>query len=99
MQDSGDYACVAEIAGVSVSSNVARLTVYGGYMQECRDVNEHVPHRKLCNTYSEYKKTWHALPTFLFYNTLTSDHPPIIEHTQCKMETISLGLHRTYTTY
>ena len=90
MQDSGDYACVAEISGVSISSNVGRLTVYGGYIQECRDVNEHVPHRKLCNTYSEYKKTWRALPTILFYNTLTSDHLPVIEHTRCKMEPISL---------
>lgn len=29
VQDSGDYACVAEVSLVSVSSNVARLTVYG----------------------------------------------------------------------
>ena len=71
MQDSGDYACVAEISGVSVSSNVARLTVYGGYIQDdCRDVNEHVPYRKNAIQYSEYKKTRRALPTILFYHTL-----------------------------
>jgi len=29
VQDSGDYACVAEVSPVSVSSNIARLTVYG----------------------------------------------------------------------
>lgn len=71
VQDSGDYACVAEISGVSVSSNVARLTVYGGYIQDdCLDVNEHVPHR---NTYliqySECKKTWRLLPTNLLHHT------------------------------
>ena len=99
MQDSGNYACVGEVSGVSVTSNVARLTVYGGYIQECRDENGHVPDRKLCNTYSEYKKTWRALPTTLFYNTLTSDHLAVIEHTRCKMEPVSEGLHRTYTTY
>ena len=28
-QDSGDYVCVAEVSPVSVSSNIARLIVYG----------------------------------------------------------------------
>lgn len=47
VQDSGDYACVAEVSLVSVSSNVARLTVYGKsniyiyiYMEDLTKLNE-----------------------------------------------------------
>ena len=33
MQDSGDYACLAEIWPVSLSSNIARFIVYGEYKE------------------------------------------------------------------